>query len=120
MGLDDLMSTESAFVAAATAAIFSPRTRETVRRGAVIGVAGALRAGDVVAGAARGVARGVRSTQPASASNGAGTSGATKRNSSSRSNSSRSRSTASSRSRSNSGRSGSRSRASSSKSTSSS
>ena len=70
MGLDDLMSTESAFVAAATAAIFSPRTRETMRRGAVIGVAGALRAGDLVAGAARGVARGVRGNQPEAATNG--------------------------------------------------
>jgi hypothetical protein len=60
MGLDDLVSTESAIVATVTAAVFSPRTRETLRRGAVLGVAGALKAGDVVAGAARGVARGVR------------------------------------------------------------
>lgn len=60
MGLDDVVSTESAFVAAATAAVFSPRTRETLRRGAVLGVAGALRAGDVLVGAARGVSRGVR------------------------------------------------------------
>ncbi len=47
-------------MAAATAAVFSPRTREMLRRGAVIGVAGAVRAGDVVVGAARGVVRGVR------------------------------------------------------------
>ena len=60
MGLDDLMSTETAFVATATAAVFSPRTRETLRRGAVLGVAGALKVGDVVAGAARGATRGVR------------------------------------------------------------
>jgi hypothetical protein len=70
VGLDDLMSTESAFVAAATAAIFSPRTRETMRRGAVIGVAGALRAGDVVVGAARGVARGVSGGQSGASANG--------------------------------------------------
>jgi len=90
VGLDDLMSGESAFVAAATAAIFSPRTRETLRRGAVIGVAGALRAGDVVAGATRGVARGVRGNQPAASSNGGGaTRASSARASSSRGSSSR-------------------------------
>jgi hypothetical protein len=60
VGLDDMVSTESAFVAAATAAVLSPKTRATIRKGAVYGVAGALKAGDVVAGAARGVVRGVR------------------------------------------------------------
>jgi hypothetical protein len=60
VGLDDLISTETAFVAAATAAVFSPKTRDTIRKGAVYGVAGALKAGDVVAGAARGAVRGVR------------------------------------------------------------
>lgn len=75
MGLDDVVSTESAIVATATAAVFSPRTRETLRRGAVFGVAGLLKAGDVVAGAARGVARGVRGqervTTPAGGGDGA-------------------------------------------------
>lgn len=66
MGLDDLVSTESAFVAAATAAVFSPRTRETLRRGAVLGVAGALKVGDVVSGAARGATRGVRGAETVS------------------------------------------------------
>lgn len=60
MALDDLVSTESAVVAAATAAVFSPRTRGLMRQGAVLGVAGALKVGDVVTGAAQGVARGVR------------------------------------------------------------
>src|SRR5207248_3490331 len=60
LALDDLFSTESAFVAAATAAVFSPRTRETIRRGAVLGVTGALKAGDAVGGVARGAVRGVR------------------------------------------------------------
>lgn len=60
MGLDDLVSTESAVVATATAAVFSPRTRETLRKGAVLGVAGVLKVGDVVTGAARGVVRGVK------------------------------------------------------------
>lgn len=65
VGLDDIMSTESAFVAAATAAVLSPKTRETIRKGAVYGVAGALRVGDVVAGATRGVVRGVRGEESA-------------------------------------------------------
>jgi hypothetical protein len=68
LGLDDLVSTETAFVATATAAIFSPRTRETLRRGAVLGVAGVMKAGDVAYAAARGVARGVRSESPAGSS----------------------------------------------------
>jgi hypothetical protein len=99
LGLDDLMSTETAFVAAATAAVFSPRTRETLRRGAVLGVAGALKVGDVVAGAARGATRGVRGeekvpTPEASGGNG-GTSGSRSRRTSS-SSSRRTRSTPSS------------------------
>jgi hypothetical protein len=75
LGLDDLVSTESAFVAAATAAVFSPRTRETLRRGAVLGVAGAMKVGDVVAGAARGASRGVRGqeTAPSASGNGGST-----------------------------------------------
>ena len=72
MGLDDLVSTESAVVAAATAAVFSPRTRETLRRGAVLGVAGALKVGDVVAGAARGATRGIRGDGAASSSGNGG------------------------------------------------
>lgn len=60
MGLDDVASSESAFVVAAAAAIFSPRVRGVVRQGAVYGVAGALKAGDVIAGAARGAASGMR------------------------------------------------------------
>jgi hypothetical protein len=58
MGIEDVASRESAFVAAATAAVLSPRVRGVLRRGAVYGVAGALKAGEVVAGAARGAARG--------------------------------------------------------------
>jgi len=60
MELDDLASTESAVAAAAAATVFSPRVRGVLRRGAVYGVAGALKAGDVVVGAARGAARGMR------------------------------------------------------------
>jgi hypothetical protein len=54
VSLDDLISTESAVVAAATAAVCSPRARETLRRGVVFGVAGAMKLGDVVTGAAGG------------------------------------------------------------------
>lgn len=60
MGMDDVFSTQSAVVAAATAAVVSPKTRERLRQGAVYGLAGVLKAGDVAAGAARGLVRGVR------------------------------------------------------------
>ena len=90
MGLDDVFSTESAFVAAATAAVFSPRTRETLRRGAVLGVTGALKAGDVVAGAARGATRGVRSQVSSNGSSGGGSRSSSSRSSSGGSSSSRS------------------------------
>jgi hypothetical protein len=94
MGLDDLMSTESAFVAGITAAVFSPRTRETLRRGAVLGVAGALKVGDVVTGAARGATRGIRGQEKATTSSRSGSRSRSRRSSSSRS--SRSRSSSSS------------------------
>jgi hypothetical protein len=77
LGLEDLVSTESAFVAATTAAVFSPRTRETLRRGAVLGVAGALKVGDVVAGAARGATRGVRGGETVSTPAASGNAGPT-------------------------------------------
>jgi len=70
VALDDLLSSESAFVAAVTAAVLSPKTRDTMRKGAVYGLAGVLKAGDVVAGAARGAVRGVRGDE-AAASDGA-------------------------------------------------
>ncbi|HWE09553.1 MAG TPA: hypothetical protein VG325_09365 [Solirubrobacteraceae bacterium] len=77
MGLDDMVSTESAFVAAATAAVLSPRTRGTIRKGAVYGIAGALKVGDVVAGAARGVVHGVRGEEAAVSDAGAAASAGT-------------------------------------------
>jgi hypothetical protein len=45
---------------AATAAVLSPRARQVFRKGAVYGLAGALKAGDVVVATARGAARGVQ------------------------------------------------------------
>jgi hypothetical protein len=46
---------------AATATVLSPRAREVMRRGAVYGLAGVLKAGDVVYSTARGAARGAQS-----------------------------------------------------------
>jgi hypothetical protein len=62
MALDDYLDSEVAVAVAATAVALSPRVRRVLRRGAVYGVAGALKATDVVTAAARGVASGV-STQ---------------------------------------------------------
>jgi hypothetical protein len=45
---------------AATAAVLSPRAREVLRKGAVFGLAGVLKAGDVVASTARGAAEGAQ------------------------------------------------------------
>jgi hypothetical protein len=61
MALDDYLDSEVAVAVAATAVALSPRVRRFVRRGAVYGVAGALKATDVVTAAARGVASGVGS-----------------------------------------------------------
>ena len=61
MALDDFLDSEVAVAVAATAVAFSPRARSLLRRGAVFGVAGALKATDVVTAAARGVASGVSS-----------------------------------------------------------
>jgi hypothetical protein len=76
VGLDDMVSTESAFVAAATAAVLSPKARHTIRRGAVYGVAGVLKAGDLVTGAARGVVHGIRGDGSEAGANGAPTAAA--------------------------------------------
>jgi hypothetical protein len=54
MALDDFLETEVAIAAGLTAAAFSPRVRQVVRRGAVLGLAGMMSAGDAIAGAARG------------------------------------------------------------------
>lgn len=51
----------------AAAAVFSPRARRIARQGAVYGLAGALKAGDVAVAAARGAARGAQSPQAADA-----------------------------------------------------
>jgi hypothetical protein len=56
MALEDYMESEVAVAVAVTAAVFSPRVRSVARRGAVLGVAGAIKAADAVSAAARGVA----------------------------------------------------------------
>jgi hypothetical protein len=58
MALEEYFESEVAVAVAATAALMSPRARRLLRRGAVYGVAGALKATDVVTAAARGVAQG--------------------------------------------------------------
>ncbi len=60
MAFDDYVNPQAGLMTAATAAAVSPRARELLRRGAVYGLAGAMRAGDVVAAAARGAVRGAR------------------------------------------------------------
>jgi hypothetical protein len=61
MALEDYLEHEVAIAVAATAVALSPGVRRVLRRGAVYGVAGALKATDVVTAAARGVAQGVSS-----------------------------------------------------------
>ena len=61
MALDDFLDSEVGVAVAATAVALSPRARRLLRRGAVYGVAGALKATDVVTATARGVASGVSS-----------------------------------------------------------
>jgi hypothetical protein len=73
MALEDYLESEVAIAVAATAAVMSPRVRRVLRRGAVYGVAGALKATDVVTAAARGVASGVNlEREPAGTGGGRG------------------------------------------------
>ena len=62
MALNEYVESEVAVAVAATAIVLSPRARRVLRRGAVYGLAGALRAGDAVASFARGAARGAKET----------------------------------------------------------
>ena len=61
MALDEYLESEVAVAVALTAAALSPRVRGLMRRGAVYGVAGALKATDPVTAVARGVAQGASS-----------------------------------------------------------
>jgi hypothetical protein len=51
---------EVALAVAATATALSPRAREVARKGAVYGLAGVLKAGEVVVSTARGAAQGAQ------------------------------------------------------------
>lgn len=78
MDPEDFVSAEVGITAAVVAAIASPPVRKVVRRGAVLGVAGVLVAGDAITSFARGLGQGVgqglqRATQGASAAGGQGT-----------------------------------------------
>lgn len=53
MALEDYLEPEVGIAVAATAAIMSPQVRGILRRGAVYGLAGLLRAGDAISGAAQ-------------------------------------------------------------------
>lgn len=60
MALEDFVEPEVGIAIAATAIAFSPGVRNTIRRGAVYGLAGILRAGDALSGAAREVTSNVQ------------------------------------------------------------
>lgn len=62
MALEDWLESEVAVAVAATTVVLSPKARRVLRRGAVYAVAGALKATDLAAAAARGVAQGASST----------------------------------------------------------
>jgi hypothetical protein len=55
-----LLERQVALAIAATAAALSPEVRQSLRRGAVYGLAGALKAGDFVAATAKGAVRGAQ------------------------------------------------------------
>ena len=68
MALEDYLESEVVVAVAATAALFSPRARKVLRRGAVYGVAGALMAGDALSSAVRNAAPGVQQAAASAAS----------------------------------------------------
>ncbi len=67
MALEDYLESEVVVAVAATAAVMSPRVRGVLRRGAVYGLAGVLRAGDAVSSVARNVTPGVQHAAAAAA-----------------------------------------------------
>lgn len=60
MALEDYLEPEVAVAAAVTAVLFSPRARKIIRRGAVYGMAGLLKAGDAVSAFAGSVRQGAQ------------------------------------------------------------
>jgi hypothetical protein len=62
MGLEDYVESPVAVAVAATAVVLSPRVRSVLRKGAIYGVAGAMKAAEAVTSAARDVAGEARET----------------------------------------------------------
>jgi len=60
MAVEDYLEPEVAVAVAVTAAVASPRARRVMRRGAVLGMAGMLKAGDAFGSFAQGMGRGAR------------------------------------------------------------
>ncbi|HEX5572840.1 MAG TPA: hypothetical protein VFX31_15685 [Ktedonobacterales bacterium] len=58
MDFEDFLEPEVGVAAAVVAVVASPQVRKVVRRGAVLGLAGALMAGDAITSFARGISRG--------------------------------------------------------------
>ena len=68
MALEDYLESEVVVAVAATAAVLSPRVRGVLRRGAVYGLAGVLRAGDAISSAAPTVTQGAQQAAASAAS----------------------------------------------------
>jgi hypothetical protein len=77
MALDDFFDSEVAIAAGITAVALSPRVRNVVRRGAVLGLAGVMSAGDAVVGAAKGAAEEARERSSVDGDGDAGKAGGT-------------------------------------------
>jgi hypothetical protein len=67
MAADDYIDEKVGVAVAASAAVFSPKVRNLLHRGAVVGVSGVLIATDMVAGFLRGLWNGVKSPDGAGA-----------------------------------------------------
>jgi Pyruvate/2-oxoacid:ferredoxin oxidoreductase gamma subunit len=65
MALEDYLEPEIAVTAAVTAAVFSPRARKVIRRGAVYGLAGILAASDAITSFSRNVKQGIQEASTA-------------------------------------------------------
>jgi len=60
MEFEDYLEPEIAVTAAVTAALFSPRGRQIIRRGVVYSIAGVMIAGDAITSFARNIGHGFR------------------------------------------------------------
>jgi uncharacterized protein (DUF1786 family) len=67
MDFEDFTQPEVGIAAAVTAVVASPQLRRVVRRGAVLGIAGVLMAGDAVTSFARGLSHGAQAAMSGSA-----------------------------------------------------